>query len=89
METLMPDSSHDLERTGFSRRLAWRRIVLEVMGIGLVVAGVMVSWPPPDDPSLPATRPFFILVGLLLFSAGAALEFRSARHEHPCTDRHN
>jgi hypothetical protein len=53
---------------------------LEVMGIGLVVAAFMVTWPPPDDPSLPATRPFLVLVGLLLFSAGVALERRSSSH---------
>lgn len=87
METVVPDSSHDVDEAGFSRRLARRQIVLEVMGIGLVVAGVMVSWPPPDDPALPATRPFFVLVGLLLFSAGVALGFRPVRHEHVHTDR--
>ena len=89
MSPLMPDSSPESEEAGVARRLAWRRIVLEVMGIGLVVAAFMVTWPPSDDPSLPATRPFLVLVGLLLLSAGVALEFRPARHEHPYTDRDN
>jgi hypothetical protein len=89
MSRLIHDSSPELQEAGFSRRLAWRRIVLEVIGIGLVMAGLMVSWPPPDDPALPATRPFLVLVGLLLFSAGVALEFRPARHRHPYTDRDN
>lgn len=87
MVRLVPDSSHEVETTGVGRRLAWRRIILETIGIGLVVAGFIVSWPPPDDPSLPATRPFLVLVGLLLFSAGLALERRAARHENNGSNR--
>ena len=70
------DSSHESHATSLARRLAWRRIILEVLGIGLVMAGFMENWPPSEDPSLPATRPFLVLVGLLIFSAGLALERR-------------
>ena len=81
MVRLVPDSPQELEEAGVGRRLAWRRIILEAIGIALIVAGFMVSWPPSDDPAVPATRPFLVLVGLLLFSAGLALERRLARYE--------
>ncbi len=81
MVRLIPDASRELEEAGVGRRLARRRIVLEAIGITLIVAGLIVSWPPSDDPAVPATRPFLVLVGLLLFSAGLALERRLARHE--------
>ena len=86
MVRLIPDSSRGLEEAGVGRRLAWRRIILEAIGIALIVAGLIVSWPPSDDPAVPATRPFLVLVGLLLFSAGLALERRLTRHE---TNRSN
>jgi len=74
----VPDASEDPQERSLGRRLAWRRIILEVLGIGLITAGLMVNWPPADDASLPATRPFVVLLGLLLFAAGLALERRSA-----------
>jgi hypothetical protein len=70
------DMLHEAQQRSLRRRLAWRRMVLETIGIGLVVAGVMVDWPSAEDPSLPSTRPFLILVGLLIFAAGLALEWR-------------
>jgi drug/metabolite transporter (DMT)-like permease len=70
-------SSHESQTTSLRRRLGWRRTILEVLGIALVVAAFMVNWPPSDDPSLPATRPFLVLVGVLVFAAGLALERRS------------
>ncbi|HJR78051.1 MAG TPA: hypothetical protein VJ805_13805 [Nitrospiraceae bacterium] len=70
------DPVRDSQEAGLRRRLAWRRMVLETIGISLIVAGVMVDWPSAEDPSLPSTRPFFILVGLLIFAAGLALERR-------------
>ncbi|MET0514575.1 MAG: hypothetical protein ABW047_04510 [Nitrospiraceae bacterium] len=70
-----------LRETSLGRRLAWRRIVLQVIGIALVVAGISVSWPPADDPSLPPTRPFLVLVGILIFIAGVGLERQSPNRQ--------
>jgi hypothetical protein len=82
MTTSQPasDSAHEPEEKDLGRRLAWRRTFLEVLGIGLVAAAFMVSWPLAEDPSLPATRPFLLLVGLLVLAAGLALKRR-------CSDR--
>ena len=74
----VPDLSADSEETGLRRGLTWRRTVLQVFGIGLIVAGLVVNWPPPDDPALPATRPFLVLLGILVFAAGLALDHHSA-----------
>jgi len=71
------DTIRDSQEAALRRRLAWRRTLLEVLGIGLIVVGLMVNWPPSDDPSLPATRPFVILLGLLMFMSGMALKRRS------------
>ena len=81
MAGLISESAQEVEAAGLARRLAWRCIILEVIGISLVATGLMVSWPPPDDPSLPPTRPFLVFVGLLICAAGLALRFRPAYHE--------
>jgi hypothetical protein len=70
------DSSYEPQERSLRRRLAWRRTILEVLGIGLVAGAFLVNWPPAEDPLLPATRPFLVLVGLLVFTAGLALERR-------------
>jgi hypothetical protein len=84
MATSQPASgtSYEAQERSLRRRLAWRRTILEVLGIGLVAGAFMVSWPPAEDPSLPATRPFLILVGVLIFAAGLALERRRADREN-------
>jgi hypothetical protein len=76
------DSSYEAHEKSLRRRLAWRRTILEVLGIGLVAGAFMISWPPAEDPSLPATRPFLVLVGVLIFAAGLALERRHADREN-------
>jgi hypothetical protein len=75
------DSSYELQERSLRRRLARRRTLLELLGIALIVAGLVVNWPPSDDASIPATRPFLVLLGVLTFAAGLALEHRSAGAE--------
>jgi hypothetical protein len=87
MSQPVSDPSHDSQATSLRRRLAWRRTILEVLGIGLVAAGLVVNWPPSDDPSLPATRPFLVLVGLLIFAAGLALRRQHADRENQQSEK--
>jgi hypothetical protein len=79
-EHLMADESAKLDR-----RFTVRRWLLEALGFCLIVVALMTdetilqAWSSLEDPSLLRARPFVLLIGLLVFAAGLALECRADR----------
>jgi hypothetical protein len=64
--------------TTISRRLSLRWKVLQVVGGVLIALSVMIEWPVPSDPALPATQSFLLVLGVLVFVTGLFGErFRS------------
>ena len=70
----MPQANSAPQESNLRRRLLRRSLLLEAIGIGLLVAAFMADWDPPEDPGVPPTRPFFALLGLLIFLSGLALK---------------
>lgn len=62
------------QESNLRRRVLRRSLLLEAIGIGLLVTACMVDWDPPDDPGVPPPRPFFALLGLMIFLSGLALK---------------
>lgn len=71
-----PHDSH------LSKRLARRGTVLQVAGVLLMLLACAVEWAPPEDPALPPTRPFLLMLGLLVFVTGRVLRWEWA-HGRP------
>lgn len=57
----------------FSRRVTKRCILLQVLGALLIVLACTVDWVSPDDPALPQTRSFMLLIGVIVGMTGLAL----------------
>ena len=79
-EQIMTDES-----TKLSRQFTVRRWLLQALGLCLIVVAlatdetVLQTWSSLEDPSLLRARPFVLLIGLLVFAAGLALECRADR----------
>ena len=58
-------------------RLRKRYMLLQVLSAILMVLGCAVDWAPPDDPTLPQTRPFLLLIGVIVCMTGLALMRRN------------
>ena len=67
---------HDLH---LAKRLARRWTVLQVLGALLMLMACTVEWAPPDDPALPPTRPFLLMVGALVFATGRFMKVQWAQ----------
>jgi hypothetical protein len=61
----------------FSLRLTKRCSLLQVLGVLLMVLACAVDWAPPDDPTLPQTRSFMLLIGVIVGVTGLALMRRN------------
>jgi hypothetical protein len=61
----------DRDRVLFPR-LTKRCILLQVLGVLLMVLACTVDWAPPDDPTLPQTRSFMLLLGVIVGVTGLA-----------------
>jgi len=57
-----------------SRGLSLRWKVLQGVGAALIALSVMIEWPLPSDPSVPATQSFLLVLGLLVFVVGLFAE---------------
>jgi len=66
--------SFDEQAVGISRRLSLRWMVLQGVGAALIALSVLIEWPLPSDPSLPATQSLLLVLGLLVFVAGLFAE---------------
>lgn len=71
----MPEKEHKIESSDeqaarISRRLSLRWKVLQGVGAALIALSVMIEWPLPSDPSVPATQSLLLVLGLLVFVAG-------------------
>jgi hypothetical protein len=64
-----PESS-DEQIAAILRRLSLRWKLLQGVGAALIALSLMVEWPLPSDPALPATQPFLLILGVLVFVAG-------------------
>jgi len=62
--------SSDEQAAMISRRWSLRWKVLQGVGAALIALSVMVEWPLPSDPSVPATQYLLLVLGLLVFVAG-------------------
>ena len=62
--------SSDEQAAMISRRWSLRWKVLQGVGAALIALSVMVEWPLPSDPSVPATQSLLLVLGLLVFVAG-------------------
>lgn len=58
------------------RKISLRWKVLQVLGAILMALGFFIDWPPPQEANLPDTASFFVIVGLLVMSAGFLLALR-------------
>ena len=65
------EEAHDTER-----KISLRWKVLQVLGAILMALGFFIDWPPPQEANLPDTTSFFVIVGLLVMSAGFLLALR-------------
>lgn len=65
------EEAHDTER-----KISLRWKVLQVLGAILMTLGLFIDWPPPQEANLPDTASFFVIVGLLVMSAGFLLALR-------------
>ena len=57
--------------------LTKRCILLQVLGAVLMILACAVDWAPPDDPTLPPTRSFMLLIGVIVCVTGLALMRRN------------
>lgn len=58
------------------RKISLRWKVLQVLGAIPMALGFFIDWPPPQEANLPDTASFFVIVGLLVMSAGFLLALR-------------
>ncbi|MGE0644239.1 MAG: LPXTG cell wall anchor domain-containing protein [Nitrospira sp.] len=54
--------------------LRWK--VLQILGGILIALGFFIDWPPPQEPTLPDTTSFLMVVGALIWMAGLFLAIR-------------
>jgi hypothetical protein len=66
------DAHQDRDRFVF-QRLKKRYRLLQVLGAVLMILAYAVDWAPPDDPTLPQTRSFMLLIGVIVGVTGLAL----------------
>ena len=71
--TVTDEGVHQDRDRDFSLRLTKRCILLQVLGVILMVLACAVDWAPPDDPTLPQTRSFMLLIGVIVGVTGLAL----------------
>lgn len=71
--TVTDEGVHQDRDRDFSLRLTKRCILLQVLGVLLMVLACAVDWAPPDDPTLPQTRSFMLLIGVIVGVTGLAL----------------
>ena len=64
---------HRSEDSCLAKRVARRWTVLQVLGVLLMLVACAVEWAPPDDPALPPTRPFLLMIGVLIFVSGRVI----------------
>lgn len=57
-------------------QLTKRSILLQLLGVLLMILACAVDWAPPDDPTLPQTRSFMLLIGVIVGVTGLALKRR-------------
>jgi hypothetical protein len=68
------------ESPKLGRQFTVRRWLLEALGFSLIVVAlttdetILQALSAQQDPTLPHARPFLLLIGLLVFAAGLALE---------------
>lgn len=72
--------SSDAQAATVSRRLSLRWKVLRVVGAILTALSLMIEWPLPSDPTLPATRSLLLALGVLVFVAGVFGEWSRGDH---------
>jgi hypothetical protein len=74
--------SPDEQVATISRRLSLRWKVLQVIGAVLIALSVMIEWPVPSDPALPATQSYLLVLGVLVFVTGLFGDrFRGLTHK--------
>ena len=75
--TVRDEGAHqDRDRVLFLR-VTRRCILLQVLGALLMTLSCAVDWAPPDDPTLPPTRSFMLLIGVIVCVTGLALMRRN------------
>ncbi len=75
--TVRDEGVHQDRDRVLSPRLTKRCILLQVLGVLLMVLACTVDWAPTDDPTLPQTRPFLLLIGVIVCVTGLALMRRN------------
>lgn len=71
---IVRDEGLQQDRAGdVSLRSTKRSILLQVLGVLLMILACAVDWAPPDDPTLPQTRSFMLLIGVMVGVTGLAL----------------
>jgi hypothetical protein len=75
--TVRDEGVHQDRDRVLSPRLTKRCILLQVLGVLLMVLACTVDWAPPDDPTLPQTRPFLLLIGVIVCVTALALMRRN------------
>jgi len=75
--TVRDEGIHQDRDRFLSPRLTKRCILLQVLGVLLMVLACTVDWAPPDDPTLPQTRPFLLLIGVIVCVTALALMRRN------------
>jgi hypothetical protein len=58
------------------RRLARRWRLLQVVGVALILLAVTEPWSSPADLTLPETRPFLLLLGIMVEITGLGMARR-------------
>jgi len=66
----------DESSTVTARRISVRWKVLQALGAVLIALGIFIDWAPPQEPSLPDTSSFLVLLGGLLSAAGLFTAFQ-------------
>lgn len=58
------------------RRISIRWKVLQAVGAVLIMLGLFIEWPPPQEAGLPDTSSFLVILGGLLGAVGLLAAFR-------------
>lgn len=84
-------STEDVHQSGDSclaKRLARRWTILQILGVWLMLIACAVEWAPPDDPALSPTRPFLLMIGLLVFVTGRVMRWEWVHSRSDITPGH-
>ncbi|MBS0181782.1 MAG: hypothetical protein JSS39_05220 [Nitrospira sp.] len=65
MSEKLSETAHETDR-----RITIRWKVMLALGTVLIVLGLFVDWPPPQEAGLPDTSSFLVILGGLLCAAG-------------------